>query len=90
MKTKPMPIHHTEIKPIWATNTKFQSICMPTLKISDFRPAVKNQVNTDHPQNNEINFIPTLKSSQVRFPTLNEIKPIWTSHTKTSAHPKNE
>ena len=67
---KSSSIPHTEIKPIWTTRTKFKSICMIILKTSDFRTAVKNQVNFDHPHNQQIDFIPTLKSSQVRSPTL--------------------
>ena len=67
---KSSSIPHTEIKPIWTTRTKFKSICMIILKTSDFRTAVKNQVNFDHPHNQQIDFIPTLKSSQVWSPTL--------------------
>ena len=32
---------------------------MLTLKTSDYRHAFKNQVNFDHPQNNETDIIPT-------------------------------
>ena len=51
-------------------HTKSKSICMLRLKASDFRPCFKNQVNFDHPHNNQISFIPTLKSSQIRSPAL--------------------
>ena len=61
-------ISHTEIKSICTAHTKCKSIGMLTLTTSDFRPVFKNQVNFDHPH--KINFIPTLKSSQTRSPTL--------------------
>ena len=40
------------------------SVSTLILNTSDFRPAFENQVNFDHPHNNEINVITTLKSSQ--------------------------
>ena len=45
------------------------SICMLTQKTSVFRPALGKQVNFDHPQNNQIYSIPTLKWSQIWSPT---------------------
>ena len=56
---------NTEIKTIWTTHTKYKSTCVLTLTTSDFRPAFKNQVNFDRPHNNQINFIPRLKSSKI-------------------------
>ena len=64
---------HTEVSSIWTTHTKTKSICMLILKIlktSDFQPAYKSPVNFYHPHNNQINSMPTLKSNQVRSPTL--------------------
>ena len=49
---------------------KCESICVLTLKTSDFRPAFKNQVNFELPHNNQINFIPTLISNHTRSPAL--------------------
>ena len=54
---------------------------MPTRKTSYFRPAYKTQAKFYHPDN-QINFIPALKSSQIRPPTP-EIKSISTTTTKT-------
>ena len=45
---------------------------MLTLKTSDFRPAYQDQVNYDHPHNNQINVVPTLRSSQFVPPTQNQ------------------
>ena len=52
------------------TQNSSQFACSHSIKTSDFRPADKNQVNLDHPHNNQIIFIPALKSSQTRSPSL--------------------
>ena len=50
-------------------DTKIELISIQTLS-SPFRSPKLNQVNCDHPHNKQISFIPKMKSSQVRSPTL--------------------
>ena len=66
-------------KSIWTIHTQTKPICMLTLEWCDLRLAYKEQSNFDHPRNNQVNFIPTLKSNSI---THTEIKSIWTTCRK--------
>ena len=66
---KSSSIPRTEIMLIWTVHTRTKSIFKQTLKSSEFRPACKYQVHFFDPHNNRINFIPTLRSNQIRSPS---------------------
>ena len=70
-KSVSMPRHKHKAKFDPDTTTKYFST--PTQKPSQYRSPQCNQVNFDHPHNNEIIFLHTLKSSQVRSPDWNQV-----------------
>ena len=49
---------HTEIKSTSTTQTKTKSMSVLTFIPSDFRPAYKNQVLVDNPNENQVNRSP--------------------------------
>ena len=69
---KSSSIFHTEIKSI-STHTKLKSISMHIQIWSDFRPASIKHIDVDPPRNNQINFIPAPKSSQIWPPYDNQV-----------------
>ena len=86
-------IAHSEIKSKWTTYSNNKSILMFITKASDFQPAYKWQINFYHPHNNQIAFIPALKSSQIRYPTLrsSQFRPPWKITSQYfHAHTKNK
>ena len=65
-----MPRHKNRVN--LDPDTKSKSFSIHTLKTSWFRSLYSNQVIWDHPHN-QINIIPTLKSSQIPPPHLNQV-----------------
>ena len=57
---------------------------MLTLELGDFRPAFKNQVKFDHPNNKKKQINPYTEINWSSTPR-NEVEPIWTTHTKTKS-----
>ena len=75
-----------------STITKTKSICIVTIKTSGFCPTSKKQVIFDHLHDNQINFIPTLKSNKIWSPTLEsgEFGPAHKNQVIIHVHTKNK
>ena len=69
-------VHQYRNRTLWLVRYNIDtsnSIGMITLETSDLRPSYKKQSYFYHPHENQVNFIPTLKSSQVRSHHWNQV-----------------